>query len=36
VEVLPAVDTSDWSTETVDVHVAEVRAIFAEHLGEEE
>jgi 1-acyl-sn-glycerol-3-phosphate acyltransferase len=36
VEVLQAVDTSDWSAETLDVHVAEVWAIFAAHLGAEE
>ncbi len=36
IEVLEAVDTSDWRTETVDAHVTQVRDIFVEYLGAEE
>ncbi len=36
VEVLPAVDTSSWSRETIDQHVAEVRNMFARALGQPE
>ena len=32
IEVLPSVDTSEWSEQTVAVHAAEVRALFAEAL----
>lgn len=34
VDVLPPVDTSDWSPETIDEHVALVRDMFLEVLGE--
>lgn len=36
VEVLPAVDTSNWSVETIDQHVTEVRNMFARSLGQAE
>ncbi|RLQ23334.1 HAD-IB family hydrolase [Seongchinamella sediminis] len=36
VEVLPPVDTSDWSAETIDSHVMEVRNMFARTLGQPE
>ena len=36
VDVLPAVDTSDWSVKTIDKHVAEVRGMFLEALGQSE
>ncbi|PLW66804.1 HAD-IB family hydrolase [Pseudohalioglobus lutimaris] len=36
VEVLPPVDTSDWTPETVDQHVIEVRNMFARSLGQPE
>jgi putative phosphoserine phosphatase/1-acylglycerol-3-phosphate O-acyltransferase len=36
VEILPPVDTSGWSPATVDEHVAEVRQLFLETLGQEE
>lgn len=36
VEVLPPVDTSHWSAETVDDHVREVRNMFARTLGQAE
>jgi putative phosphoserine phosphatase/1-acylglycerol-3-phosphate O-acyltransferase len=36
VEVLPPVDTSDWSAPTIDQHVAEVRGLFLSALGQEE
>lgn len=36
VEVLPAVDTSDWTVRTIDRHVAEVRNMFARSLGQTE
>ncbi|MEP5569065.1 MAG: HAD-IB family hydrolase [Halioglobus sp.] len=36
VEVLPAVDTDNWSTETIDQHVTEVRNMFARSLGQPE
>jgi len=34
--VLPAVDTSKWSTRTMNEHVAEVRGMFLEALGQAE
>lgn len=34
VEVLEPVDTSDWQPETIDEHVAEVRRLFLETLGQ--
>ena len=34
VEVLPPVDTSDWTAETIDTHVAEVRQLFLDTLGQ--
>ncbi len=34
VDVLPAVDTSKWSTRTMNEHVAEVRGMFLEALGQ--
>ncbi len=36
VEVLPAVDTSNWSVRTMNDHVAEVRGMFLEALGQAE
>ena len=36
VEVLPPVDTSDWSPATIDDHVREVRNMFARTLGQPE
>ncbi|MEP4149138.1 MAG: HAD-IB family hydrolase [Halioglobus sp.] len=36
VEVLPPVDTSDWSAKTIDQHVTEVRNMFARSLGQPE
>ena len=36
VEVLPPVDTSDWSVETLDQHVVDVRNMFARTLGQAE
>lgn len=36
VDVLPAVDTSQWSVKTIDSHVAEVRGMFLEALGQDE
>ena len=36
VEVLPPVDTSNWTPATVDEHVAEVRAMFVKALGQDE
>ncbi len=35
VEVLPPVDTSDWSAETIDKHVADVRAMYLKALGQD-
>jgi lysophosphatidate acyltransferase len=35
IEVLEPVDTSDWTAETIDAHVAQVRDIFVAHLAEE-
>jgi putative phosphoserine phosphatase/1-acylglycerol-3-phosphate O-acyltransferase len=32
VRVLPPVETSGWTTETMDAHVAEVRQLFVEEL----
>ncbi len=34
VEVLPPVDTTDWSVATIDDHVADVRAMFQRALGQ--
>jgi putative phosphoserine phosphatase/1-acylglycerol-3-phosphate O-acyltransferase len=34
VEVLPPVDTSAWSADTIDDHVREVRNMFARTLGQ--
>ena len=36
VDVLPAVDTSNWSVRTISEHVAEVRGMFLEALGQGE
>ncbi|MEL0161766.1 MAG: lysophospholipid acyltransferase family protein, partial [Halieaceae bacterium] len=36
VDVLPAIDTSSWSIETIDQHVALVRNAFARTLGQPE
>lgn len=36
VEVLEPIDTSGWSADTVDQHVAEVRNLFAKTLGQPE
>jgi len=36
VDVLPPIDTSDWRVETIDRHVAEVRALFEQTLGQAE
>jgi putative phosphoserine phosphatase/1-acylglycerol-3-phosphate O-acyltransferase len=36
VEVLPPVDTSDWTVETIADHVREVRNMFARTLGQPE
>jgi putative phosphoserine phosphatase/1-acylglycerol-3-phosphate O-acyltransferase len=36
VDVLPAVDTSNWSARTLNKHVAEVRGMFLEALGQAE
>ena len=35
VDVLPPVDTSDWRSETIEEHVAEVRRMFQETLGQD-
>jgi len=34
VDVLPPVDTSDWHRETIEEHVAEIRGMFLETLGQ--
>ncbi len=34
--VLPPVDTSDWSPETINDHVAEVRQMYLEELGQDD
>ena len=34
VEVLPPVDTSNWAAETIDEHVAEVRAMYLNALDQ--
>ena len=34
VDVLPPVDTSSWSAETIDTHVATVRQLFLDKLGQ--
>ena len=36
VDVLPPVDTSDWRAETIDQHVAQVRAMFQQVMGQAE
>jgi putative phosphoserine phosphatase/1-acylglycerol-3-phosphate O-acyltransferase len=36
VEVLPAVDTSEWTVATINEHVAEVRQMFLDTLGQSE
>lgn len=36
VEVLPPVETSQWSAKTIDTHVMEVRNMFARSLGQPE
>lgn len=36
IDVLPAVDTSKWSVRTLNQHVAEVRGMFLEALGQAE
>lgn len=36
VDVLPPVDTSDWSVDTIDEHVREVRNLFLRTLGQPE
>jgi putative phosphoserine phosphatase/1-acylglycerol-3-phosphate O-acyltransferase len=36
VDVLPPVDTSGWRPETIEKHVAEVRAMFSRVLGQED
>ncbi len=36
VDVLPAVDTSDWSVRTINDHVAQVRSLFLDALGQGE
>ena len=36
VDVLPPVDTSDWRHETIEEHVAEIRGMFLETLGQGE
>ncbi|NNK37482.1 MAG: HAD-IB family hydrolase, partial [Xanthomonadales bacterium] len=36
VDVLPPIDTSNWRSETIEEHVAEVRAMFQRTLGQEE
>jgi putative phosphoserine phosphatase/1-acylglycerol-3-phosphate O-acyltransferase len=36
VDVLPPVDTSDWRSETIEDHVAEIRGMFLEVLGQAE
>ena len=35
VEVLPPIDTSGWSAETVDKHVSDVRAMYLKALGQD-
>ena len=36
VDVLPPVDTSDWRRESIEEHVAEIRGMFLEALGQGE
>jgi len=36
VDVLPPVDTSGWTADTVEAHVAEVRGLFQQTLGQEQ
>jgi len=36
VDVLPPVDTSEWNGETIEEHVAEVRKLFLDTLGQRE
>ena len=33
VDILPAIDTSDWSVSTIDEHVTHVRNLFLKTLG---
>ena len=35
VQVLPPIDTSQWSVETLDRHVAEVRQLYLKALGQQ-
>ena len=35
VDVLPPVDTSDWSTDSIDTHIEQVRDMFLETLGQD-
>ena len=35
VDVLPPVDTSEWTVETIDAHVAEVRGMYLRALGQD-
>ena len=36
VDILPAIDTSDWSVSTIDEHVTQVRNLFLKTLGQPE
>ncbi len=36
VDVLPPIDTSEWTVETIDEHVAEVRGMYLRELGQDE
>ena len=36
VDVLAPIDTSDWTVGTIDEHVAEVRALYLDALGQED
>jgi putative phosphoserine phosphatase/1-acylglycerol-3-phosphate O-acyltransferase len=36
VEILPPVETSDWKAETIDKHVASVRDLFLQTLGQDQ
>lgn len=36
IEVLPKIDTSNWQLETIDEHIASVREIYIQHLGEDQ
>lgn len=35
-DVLPAIDTSGWSLETIEQHVADLQALFVDHLPEDQ